>query len=311
VILEQQAKAIAKHIPFVIGMDQAIGDSAAIAFSTGFYRALGAGRSVEEAYKFACVEIQMAGIPEHSTPIFLKKQHLVTIKEEEENLEVNSTVFFHDRFTSSFPGVRGIQLFDSPSDAIIRLSKLFKEPFVFRKNSPIWWFRGHRTSEVKSFEHLENDVVLLDEQELKIKNVFAINACGYHQCFLYIETSPMEASGIYKFDDDDIREHVKKMKFCREEFAIYNREFLITRAEYDDGAATINGELIELNQKLTELRVRYLSPYNLVIAPFNSPINNSSADQLLETALNALLAGNASVEDLSAIVLKLPKQSLP
>jgi hypothetical protein len=39
-----QAKAIAQHIPYVIGMSEAIGDQAAIAFAVGFYDALGAGR---------------------------------------------------------------------------------------------------------------------------------------------------------------------------------------------------------------------------------------------------------------------------
>ena len=58
-----QAEAIASHIPFVIGMNQAIGDEAAIAFSVGFYKALGAGRSFEEAYKFGCVEIQFESQP--------------------------------------------------------------------------------------------------------------------------------------------------------------------------------------------------------------------------------------------------------
>ena len=47
-----QANAIAKHIQYVIGMNQAIGDSAAIAFAVGFYQALGGDRSVEDAYKF-------------------------------------------------------------------------------------------------------------------------------------------------------------------------------------------------------------------------------------------------------------------
>ena len=67
---EIQAKAIAEHIPFVIGMNQSIGDKAAITFAVGFYKALGAGRSIEDAYKFACLEIQLNGIPEHSTPVF-------------------------------------------------------------------------------------------------------------------------------------------------------------------------------------------------------------------------------------------------
>ena len=66
---ESQAKAIAEHVPFVVGMNKAIGDRAAITFATGFYKALGAGRSFEEAYKFARVEIQLEGIPEDLTPI--------------------------------------------------------------------------------------------------------------------------------------------------------------------------------------------------------------------------------------------------
>lgn len=66
---EIQARAIAKHIPFVIGMNQSIGDKAAVTFAIGFYKALGAGRSFEDAHKFARVEIQLEGIPEHLTPV--------------------------------------------------------------------------------------------------------------------------------------------------------------------------------------------------------------------------------------------------
>jgi hypothetical protein len=65
---EQQARAIAQHIPYVIGMNQAIGDRAAIEFAVGFYDALGAGESVERAYKLGCVAIQLSDIPEHLTP---------------------------------------------------------------------------------------------------------------------------------------------------------------------------------------------------------------------------------------------------
>ena len=69
-----QAEEIAKYIPYVIGMKHAIGDRAAIAFAVGFYDALGAGRSVEFAYKLGCSAIQIEGIPGHLTPILLKKR---------------------------------------------------------------------------------------------------------------------------------------------------------------------------------------------------------------------------------------------
>jgi DNA-binding NarL/FixJ family response regulator len=70
---EIQAKAIVKHIDQVIGMNRAISDRAAISFAIGFYQALGAGRSIEEAYKLGCVQIRLHGIPEHLTPVLIKK----------------------------------------------------------------------------------------------------------------------------------------------------------------------------------------------------------------------------------------------
>jgi hypothetical protein len=70
---ELQAVAIAKNIDYVVGMKQPIGDKAAIAFASGFYQALAADRTIEEAYKLGCVQIGLQGIPEHLTPILIKK----------------------------------------------------------------------------------------------------------------------------------------------------------------------------------------------------------------------------------------------
>ncbi|MCP4700765.1 MAG: tetratricopeptide repeat protein [Gammaproteobacteria bacterium] len=66
---EVQADAISKHIFCVIGMNQAIGDQAAVEFAAAFYDALGAGESCEFAYQLGCNAIHIAGIPEHLTPV--------------------------------------------------------------------------------------------------------------------------------------------------------------------------------------------------------------------------------------------------
>lgn len=72
---EIQAKAIAQHIDYVIGMSQAVGDKAAIEFAVGFYDALGAGESIEFAYELGCTAVQIQGIPEELTPkLFDKKK---------------------------------------------------------------------------------------------------------------------------------------------------------------------------------------------------------------------------------------------
>ena len=75
---EIQAKAIARHVNYVIGMSQQIGDQAAIAFAVAFYDALGRGNCVEFAYKFGCTAIRLEGIPENLTPKLLTKNPTTT-----------------------------------------------------------------------------------------------------------------------------------------------------------------------------------------------------------------------------------------
>ena len=73
---EVQAEAIVQHIPYVIGMSEAVGDTAAREFAVGFYDALGAGKSIEIAYKFGCSSIRMAGIPEDLVPVLKRRSDL-------------------------------------------------------------------------------------------------------------------------------------------------------------------------------------------------------------------------------------------
>lgn len=70
-----QAKAIARHIPYVIGMSREVADLAAISFSIGFYQALGAGRSIEQAFNLGVALIRMQGIPDNLVPQMLKMEH--------------------------------------------------------------------------------------------------------------------------------------------------------------------------------------------------------------------------------------------
>ena len=66
---EAQALAIHQHIDYVIGMNQTIGDKAAIKFAVGFYDALGANRSYSDCFEFGCALIDLQGIPESETPV--------------------------------------------------------------------------------------------------------------------------------------------------------------------------------------------------------------------------------------------------
>jgi hypothetical protein len=84
---EVQAKEISRHINSVIGMSQAIGDKAAIAFAVGFYDALGANRGVDFAYRLGCNAISLSGIAESERPKLLV------------NPRASRTIFGSDAFT--------------------------------------------------------------------------------------------------------------------------------------------------------------------------------------------------------------------
>lgn len=70
---EIEAKAIAKHIDYVVGMKQKICDNAAIEFAVGFYDALGAGKTYKDAFKLGCNAIHMFNLPEHDVPTLEEK----------------------------------------------------------------------------------------------------------------------------------------------------------------------------------------------------------------------------------------------
>jgi len=71
---EMQSKAIHQHIDCVMGMNQAIGDRAAILFATEFYKALATGASFEFAYQLACNGLDLASIPESLTPVLQNRR---------------------------------------------------------------------------------------------------------------------------------------------------------------------------------------------------------------------------------------------
>lgn len=73
---EVQAEAIAQYISYVIGMNQSIGNKAAIEFAVGFYQALGAGSSYPYAFELGCNGIQLAGIAEYQTPVLKQNPNL-------------------------------------------------------------------------------------------------------------------------------------------------------------------------------------------------------------------------------------------
>ena len=85
---EVQARAIAKHIEAVVGMQRAIGDRSAVEFAIGFYDAIAASRTSSEAFRFGCNAIQLAGAEGHLIPsLLLQSNILKTTSEHSSSLQ--------------------------------------------------------------------------------------------------------------------------------------------------------------------------------------------------------------------------------
>jgi len=68
---EPQAEAITGEIDCAIGMMREIGDDAAITFAASFYRAIGFGRSIKEAFDQGIAALHLDGSLEGKTPVLL------------------------------------------------------------------------------------------------------------------------------------------------------------------------------------------------------------------------------------------------
>jgi hypothetical protein len=141
--------------------------------------------------------------------------------------------------------------------------------------------------------------------ELEIDKVAVYRSRLYYRDLVYVETKPEPPTGIYTYENDQVGDHVLDFGYSLEEYGLYE-DVPISRAEYDDGAAVIQGKVVD-TKGTAKLRARYLSRYNFLIAAHSSPINSTSFEEISETYLNNILLGNAKLDELIEIANRLPK----
>jgi hypothetical protein len=215
---------------------------------------------------------------------------------------------FSERFAQAFPGVRGVAWFDDNETIAHRLQILLQEPLSFKEGSLAGWWRGPANLQIEHFEHIEGPHFLMDIEELNIQRVAAVNRGSYFRAFVYVETAADEPTGLYPSGADVLARQIQTFGYANEEYGLVDEKLPVSRAEYDDGAAIIDGRPIDIRGRVA-LRARYTSPYNFLIAPLMSPINNTDFDYALESYLNRLLQGEEVLEDMCAAISRLPKRN--
>lgn len=220
-------------------------------------------------------------------------------------LNNSTTAFFDEKMCDAFPGKRGLNLIEDPEIAINRLELLLKQPIIFRDKRPIWWFRGSSSTNIENFKRISSTKCLLNHKEIVIDKLYYYrDDARYYQDFVYILTKPEQQIGINNFTNEAIKKYIQKSGYFNEEYALLN-DIPISRAEYDDGSAEINGKIV--NASDAKLRVRFLSPYNFVITAQHSPINSGKYDKKIEELFSGLLNGTKNIENLLDFIQFLPR----
>lgn len=221
------------------------------------------------------------------------------------------TVFFADRIAKAFPGIRGLHWFKKSKEALDRLDLLLKQPLFFEKSigygtttDPIWWWRDMRASWIKKLQRLSETRCLLDRYELDIDKVAVFHSNAYYKCFVYVEVNRDKPVGVCETIEEDIERMVSNWGYALEEYGLFDQT-PIARTCYDDGAAVINGNVVDTSG--AELRVRYLSKYNFLIASKFSPVNSREFEKISGQIFNEILVGKGDLQELCDIIERLPR----
>lgn len=266
------------------------------------------------------------------TPFWVHKLYCLTntIKERIFPLNINpnkdaileeSTVFFKQRMCDAFPGDRGLVEYKSVWDIYTHIKVLLKHPLKFKRKlrgstDPIWMFRAGEALNIDRFKWLGGRHYMIGWNEVVIRRIVAFNDNGrYYGTYVYVEAEAQKATGLYRKYSKEELDNLKQQSpgYAHEEYAIYKPlPFFgkkVTIEEKDDGSTKIWGLTKKMNHEHVEVRCRYLTDYNFIIAAKGSSFNNRNFDSTSEQYFKGLLDGTFSIEDFDNYMRRFPKPS--
>ncbi len=211
-----------------------------------------------------------------------------------------SANFFQARLGKAFPAIRSEIKWYFEKQAIDRLEIFLQKPLIFKGaesntyRDPIWWFRAGSSMYIKRFKRLSKKKCLMNIDELVINKIAVHRDDHDNRHFIYVEVSADKPTGVYQHTTKRIKDYTDHFGYMWEEYGLLNGK-PIKREEYDDGSAEIKGKVVDATD--AKLRVRYLTPYNFIITPQDSPYNSNKFDIESKDYLNGILNNSVDISD--------------
>lgn len=244
--------------------------------------------------------------PEKNKESLLLEPGIIKHESGEYEIRIRKYDFFSQRLTRAFPGVRGLQWFNKPQEIIERLSILFANPLAFQiypgkdydyggTATPIWWFRGGASMPIKDFEVLSETKCLIDSDELEVEKLAVYKNPAHYREFVYLRPkadTPVETEIDIKRSTDFQLDY---KKYATQDYALYKGQIIKTE-EYEDGAMVRDGKIVRFEEEPV-YRLRFLTPYNIIICAQSSIYNSHEADKVFGDFLDRVLE-NGNDEEL-------------
>ncbi|KAB8139738.1 hypothetical protein F8S13_26925 [Chloroflexia bacterium SDU3-3] len=186
----------------------------------------------------------------------------------------------------SMPGAYG---FTKAQDKAT-INRVLSNLATYNKECGLWWYQGLGQTVAQPFYRMENNIWLIWYLECDIIDLWAFKYTTLERQFILLHLAPRPPFGIYKLNDNDR---------VNEEAGYFNGIY-ISRGEFDDGFAVIDGQVLEVNN--AEIRRRNLRNDFIFLAPELSILNNPENDMTVHEIYKSLLdIGHISPEILEPL----------
>jgi serine/threonine protein kinase len=180
---------------------------------------------------------------------------------------------FDDALSKSFPKSRGTLVSTDRAE----ITRLLTNLSSIAGQSKVWWCtHDGRSNPLPEILHLDDERWLVDGYEVEIESVAIYRTDSVFSNFVVLYTDGSAPFGVhepYKGRDE----------------AGYWHGHYISMQEATNGYADFNGTVVRLEDPESEIRLRYVRPEAIVVAPHASSALQRQSDTAVETMLKAIV----------------------
>lgn len=189
---------------------------------------------------------------------------------------------FDEALVASFPRSHSNKAYYS--DDLRQINRLLNKLKELEFDNRLLWLDGIGDNYITDLQQLNDEIWLIDKVESKIKSIWYYIDSSIYCDFILLNFEAMPPFGIY----DNSSQY--------EEVGLVNGAKYISRTEYDNGYAEIDGDIIKLSDHVVDLRCRYLEDRSIFITTEFSSAYQRKSEVIVREFIEKISTGYSLTE---------------